>query len=39
MPQLSSETLAAKAQAASMDTELFNEPLLEPEQDVLLSDS
>lgn len=39
MPQLSSEMLAAKAQAASMDTELFDEPLLEPEQDVLLSDS
>ncbi len=39
MPQLSSETLAAKAAAASMeDAELFEEPLSEPEQDVLLSD-
>jgi recombination protein RecA len=40
MPQLSSETLAAKAQAASMETDLFDafdaEP--EPEQDMLLSD-
>ena len=39
MPQLSSEMLAAKAQAASMETDLFDEPISEPEQDVLLSDS
>ncbi len=43
MPQLSSEMLAAKAQAASMDAEfdaeLFDEPASEPEQDMLLSDS
>ncbi len=43
MPQLSSETLAAKAQAASMDADLFDEPMSEedelPEQDALLSDS
>lgn len=40
MPQLSSEALAAKAEAASMDdADLFDEPVSEPEQDVLLSDS
>ncbi|PON13882.1 recombinase RecA [Candidatus Entotheonella serta] len=40
MPQLSSEMLAAKAEAASMDeAELFDEPISEPEQDALLSDS
>jgi len=43
MPQLASEMLAAKAQAASMDADLFDEfvsePEPEPEQDVLLSDS
>jgi recombination protein RecA len=43
MPQLSSEMLAAKAQAASMEADLFDEfaaePEPEPEQDVLLSDS
>ncbi len=39
MPQLSSEALAAKAEAASLDTELFDAPVPEPEQDVLLSDS
>ena len=39
MPQLSSEMLAAKAQAASMEADLFDEPISEPEQDVLLSDS
>ncbi len=43
MPQLSSEMLAAKAQAASMDADLFDEPISETEseteQDVLLSDS
>jgi recombination protein RecA len=41
MPQLSSEVLAARAQAATMETDLFDdfdeEP--EPEQDALLSDS
>ncbi len=43
MPQLSSEMLAARAQAASMDADLFDEPTSEadelPEQDALLSDS
>ncbi len=42
MPQLSSETLAARAEAASMDADLFDEPMTEedelPEQDALLSD-
>jgi len=40
MPQLSSETLAAKAQAASVEADLFDEfdVAPEPEQDMLLSD-
>jgi len=39
MPQLSSEVLAASAQAASLDTDLFDETMVTPEQDKLLSDS
>ena len=41
MPQLSSEMLATKAQAASMEADLFDEFVAEPEpeQDMLLSDS
>jgi recombination protein RecA len=39
MPQLSSEMLAAKAQAVTMEADLFEELAEEPEQDVLLSDS
>jgi len=41
MPQLSSEMLAAKAEAASMEADLFDELISEPEpeQDVLLSDN
>lgn len=38
MPQLSSETLAARAQAASMDADLFDEPMPEADE-LLLNDS
>lgn len=41
MPQLSSEMLAAKAQAVTMEADLFDEVVSEPEpeQDALLSDN
>jgi recombination protein RecA len=41
MPQLSSEMLASKAEAASVEADLFDELISEPEpeQDVLLSDN